>query len=304
MDNIEVIFEWDPERLDIYLTKQFPYSRSFFHHIIERWWVLVNDKISKKSLKLKPWDRITIDNLERYLSPVILDETPNINIPIIKEEKDYLVINKPKWVLSHPNSIWDLSKPSVVWFLYHHYKTLPSVWNFIRAWLLHRLDKDTDGLMIIAKTERGLEHFKNLFKEKSEKISFEEKDSVPLKKWYRCVCYLTPKGQLFLKEIKNNLPFIIQEPVIAKVPNAVPKIGITLIEKIDNLDKGTISLSLQIFTWRTHQIRYHLSSHWLPILWDYLYWKDENIPMELTAYKLSFIGPDWDNITIELPNLK
>jgi 23S rRNA-/tRNA-specific pseudouridylate synthase len=62
-----------------------------------------------------------------------LDEAPDIDIPIVKEEDDYLVINKPKGVLSHPNSIWDISTPSVVGFLYHRYSSLPSVGNFIRA---------------------------------------------------------------------------------------------------------------------------------------------------------------------------
>lgn len=84
---------------------------------------------------------------------MILEEAPAIEIPIVRETANYLIINKPKGVLSHPNSIWEVGKPSVVGFLYHHYKELPSIGNFIRAGLLHRLDKDTDGLMIIAKTE-------------------------------------------------------------------------------------------------------------------------------------------------------
>jgi 23S rRNA pseudouridine1911/1915/1917 synthase len=64
------------------------------------------------------------------------------------------VINKPKGVLSHPRNLWEVHEPSVVGFLYHRYKDLPSIGNFIRAGLLHRLDKETDGLMIIAKTEK------------------------------------------------------------------------------------------------------------------------------------------------------
>ncbi|MBQ9553703.1 hypothetical protein IJU97_01740 [bacterium] len=75
---------------------------------------MVNGKAVKKSFKLKMGDKIVIDNLERYLSPILLEEAPRIDIPIIKEEDDYLVINKPKGVLSHPNSIWDISYPSVV----------------------------------------------------------------------------------------------------------------------------------------------------------------------------------------------
>lgn len=296
----KLIFEGESERIDTWLTKQFSYSRNFFHHILERKGVLVNGKVAKKSLKLKSWDQILIDELERYLSPIILEEAPKLDIPILKETADYLIINKPKGVLSHPNSIWDIAKPSVVWFLYHHYKNLPSIWNFIRAWLLHRLDKDTDGLMIIAKSEKGLEHFKALFKAKSESEELEEKKAVPLKKWYHATCELTPQGEAFLTEITEKLPFIISEEVRAKVPNCTPKRGITQIEKIKKTEDWTVELFLQIFTGRTHQIRVHLSNHGLPILGDYLYGKEAEVPVQLTAYQLEFKDPAGELITISI----
>lgn len=296
----KLIFEGESERIDTWLTKQFSYSRNFFHHILERKGVLVNGKVAKKSLKLKSWDQILIDELERYLSPIILEEAPKLDIPILKETTDYLIINKPKGVLSHPNSIWDIAKPSVVWFLYHHYKNLPSIWNFIRAWLLHRLDKDTDGLMIIAKSEKGLEHFKALFKAKSESEELEEKKAVPLKKWYHATCELTPQGEAFLAEITEKLPFIISEEVRAKVPNCTPKRGITQIEKIKKTEDWTVELFLQIFTGRTHQIRVHLSNHGLPILGDYLYGKEAEVPVQLTAYQLEFKDPAGELITISI----
>ena len=296
----KLIFEGDSERIDTWLTKQFSYSRNFFHHILERKGVLVNGKVAKKSLKLKSWDQILIDELERYLSPIILEEAPKLDIPILKETADYLIINKPKGVLSHPNSIWDIAKPSVVWFLYHHYKNLPSIWNFIRAWLLHRLDKDTDGLMIIAKSEKGLEHFKVLFKAKSESEALEEKKAVPLKKWYHATCELTPQGEAFLAEITEKLPFIISEEVRAKVPNCTPKRGITQIEKIKKTEDWKVELFLQIFTGRTHQIRVHLSNHGLPILGDYLYGKEAEVPVQLTAYQLEFKDPAGELITISI----
>ena len=296
----KLIFEGESERIDTWLTKQFSYSRNFFHHILERKGILVNGKVAKKSLKLKSWDQILIDELERYLSPIILEEAPKLDIPILKETADYLIINKPKGVLSHPNSIWDIAKPSVVWFLYHHYKNLPSIWNFIRAWLLHRLDKDTDGLMIIAKSEKGLEHFKALFKAKSESEELEEKKAVPLKKWYHATCELTPQGEKFLAEISEKLPFIISEEVRAKVPNCTPKRGITQIEKIKKTEDWKVELLLQIFTGRTHQIRVHLSNHGLPILGDYLYGKEAEVPVQLTAYQLEFKDPAGELITISL----
>jgi 23S rRNA-/tRNA-specific pseudouridylate synthase len=90
------------------------YSRNFFHHIIERKGIKVNDQEVKKSQKLKDGDRVFIDDLSRYFSPIILEEAPLITIPILREEEDYLILNKPKKVLSHPNSIRDVKQPSVV----------------------------------------------------------------------------------------------------------------------------------------------------------------------------------------------
>jgi len=299
----EIIYEWKWwDRIDSRLSGQFSYSRNFFHHIIERWGIQVNWKVVKKSYKLKPSDKVQIDELERYLSPIILDEAEEIDIPIVREEEDYIILNKPKWVLSHPNSIWDAKKPSVVAFLYQHYKSLPSYGNFIRAGLVHRLDKDTDGLMIVAKTEKWLQHFKSLFQEKSESSSLEEKESTPLQKYYRAICEITPKWAEFLQEIEKIwLPYYIQETVVAKVPNCTPKMWITKVFDFEKVRDWLVKIQLQILTWRTHQIRYHLSNHWLPIQWDYLYGReDENIPMQLTAWKLEYLDLNWKMQVVEI----
>lgn len=315
-------YTWSWERIDTRLSSQFSYSRNFFHHIISRWGIKVWSKIIKKSYRLKSNDEVFIDDLKRYLSPVILEEAPQIQIPIILEKEDYIIINKPKWVLSHPNSVWEVNYPSVVWFLYHNFKNLPSIGNFIRAGLIHRLDKDTDGLMIVAKTEKWLAHFKELFQQKSNIIppnvilgeSEGSKDklehNIPIRKFYKATSITTILWEEFIKKIENNLPYYIQETVHAKVPNPIPKMWITKILEISHchlehtegseFDKWEISLNLEILTWRTHQIRYHLSNHWLPIVWDYLYGTENKIPMQLTAYRLEFIDPDWKKIELEI----
>jgi len=297
----ELIYHGSGERIDTRLTTQFPYSRSFFHHIIERWGIKVGrnlQKIIKKSYKLSEGEVVFIDDITRYLSSIILDEAPNIDIPIILEKEDYLVINKPKWVLAHPNSVWDVGQASVVWFLYHRYKDLPSIGNFIRAGLLHRLDKETNGLMIIAKTEKGLAHFKKLFQDKSESETIAAKESWTLKKFYHATCYLTDEWKKFLDEIKE-LPFYIKELVIAKVPHTEPKMWITKILDFTIEDKKVL-LNLEILTGRTHQIRYHLSHHGLPIVGDYVYGKDDKTPMWLTAWKLMFEDVDGEKIELKI----
>lgn len=296
-----IVYEWTWERVDTWLAKQFSLSRNFFQHIIKRWWIMVNQKLIKKSYKLEQGDQVQVDDFQRYVDQQALEETPNIFIPIIHEESDYLIINKPKWVLSHPRTIWELSEPSVVGFLYHRYKTLPSIWNFIRAWLLHRLDKGTDGLMIVAKTERGLVHFKQLFQQKSENQSREDKELAPLKKHYRATCHVTDQWQSFLENIKDILPYYIESLVVPKIPHCISKIGITKIVWFDySADKKKINIDLEILTGRTHQIRYHLSQAWLPIVGDYLYGNEDNQEIQLTAYRLEYIDLNWEYKSFEI----
>jgi len=294
------IYEGGGERIDTRLSKEFSYSRNFFHHIITRGGVKVNHKVIKKSYQLKNNDQIEIDDVKRYLSPVILDEAPNIQIPVVCEKEDYLVINKPKDVLSHPKTVREIHEPSVVGFLYHTYKNLPTIWNFIRAGLLHRLDKNTNGLMIIAKTEKWLEHFKKLFQAKSESKTIDKKEQTELKKFYRATAYLTEEWKQFIAWIQG-FPYTLQELVIAKLPHTISKIGITKIMEIVKKTDTTITLNLEILTGRTHQIRYHLAHHGLPIVGDYLYGDaKETEPMQLTAYKLIFRDPDNEMITVEI----
>jgi len=305
----QLVYHGSWERIDKWLTSQFPYARNFFHHIIARDWVSIDSeqwrtnseqwKNIKKSYKLRDGDVVMIDDLQRYLSLVILEEAPDIEIPILKETDDYMIINKPKWVLSHPNSVRDVAHPSVVGFLYHRFKNLPSVGNFIRSWLIHRLDKETDGLMIVVKSEKWLAHFKKLFQKKSEAKNIEAKEAVPLKKYYRAKCYVMESGKEFLKEIENKRPFVLTELVVPKVPHSVPKIWITkFLSYQKNWD--TVLIKLEILTGRTHQIRCHLSDHWLPIIGDYVYGKDEDQKMHLTAWKLEFENLEGEKISLEI----
>jgi len=292
-----LVYQGPGERIDTRLTAQFPYTRNFFHHIIKRWGITIEKKPVKKSYKCKPWDQIAIDDLKRFMGSEVLAEAPAINLDIYHETDDYLVLYKPKWVLSHPNSVRDVQHPSVVGFLYHHYKELPSVGDFIRAWLLHRLDKETDGLMIIAKTEKALKHFKDLFQRKSQSATIQEKEAVSLQKYYRAICTKTTQSIDFLHQ--TSLPHIHTSMVIPQVPYSVPKQWITKIHSY-NEQENYVILDIQILTGRTHQIRFHCRELWLPIIWDYLYGTDTQKEMWLTAYRLVFQDCDWERKDISL----
>ncbi len=295
----QVKYEWLGERVDSFLSKELSLSRNFFQHIIKRWDVLVNSKKAKKSLQLQAGDIIEIKSFHRFLDDKAMEESPKIEIPILYEESDYLIINKPKWVLSHPRTIRDLHEKSVSGFLYHKYKSLPSIGNFIRAGIVHRLDKQTDWLMIIAKTEKALAHFKSLFQNKSNLADISEKEKVPLQKIYRAVAELSDNWKIFLDSIKT-FPHIIQSLVFAKLPHTVAKEGITKVLDYKYLSQDRVEINLEILTWRTHQIRYHLSSMGLAIVWDYLYGKDTGEELQLSAYKLVFADLDWEIKTISI----
>ncbi len=293
-----VVEEWWM-RIDVRLTRQFPYSRNFFHRLFDAWLITVSRRKQqitiKKSSTLQKNDQVMIASFMRYLDGGVLDETPEIPLDIRYETDDFLVLWKEKWVLSHPTSIWNVKVPSVVWGVYHHYNksVTASSASFIRAGLVHRLDMDTDGFMIIAKTEAWLAHFKALFHDKSNASTKEEKETVPLRKYYRADCVVTPEGARFLNTIHDSLPYYIEQVVIPKVPYTVPKMGITKICAIGPLHNNRCQLFLEILTGRTHQIRYHLMKAWLPIFADPLYGTEiPGMVTQLTAYRLEFLDMD------------
>jgi 23S rRNA pseudouridine1911/1915/1917 synthase len=270
-------------------------------HCIQQWCVTINHHTIKKSAYLASWDVISIWSLQRFQDFWYLQECGYIDLEVKIQTDDYAVIVKPKWVLSHPTSIWEVHQPSVVWFLYHRFGSLPSVWSIIRAGLIHRLDKMTDGLMICILSEKWLAHFSNLFRQKSQSDTIAQKEWVRLKKYYHATCHLTPTGVAFLDHIE--MPYIIESLVKAKLPwSRSGKIGITkIISKTKSiLWDAYCELNIEILTGRTHQIRYHLSNCGLPIIGDYLYGSDDTMQLWLTAYQLDFVDPDGYDKSISL----
>lgn len=325
----DFIYDGPGERLDVYLPRIQWYTRNFFQRLLWRGDITVNDGlVKKKSYMLKTGDRVHIEHPERYMESSMLAQAPAVpEVEIMLEKEDYVVVHKPGWVLSHPNSVRWIEYPSVVWALYNRFKDMPSIWNFIRAGLIHRLDRETDWLMIIVKTEKWLKHFQKLFHDKSKAETLEDKLAIPLHKRYRATAYVLPEWQKFIDSVQ--LPHYISMVVVPKIPFYEPKLWITKIHTIKKnewknfgiktrewaldvtkkrhaidytqLEKyDTVTLEMEILTWRTHQIRYHLSQHGLPIVGDYVYGWDDHYQMQLQAFQLEFLDPDGEMQKVSL----
>ncbi len=301
------------QRIDKALSDYFSLSRNFFQQLFERKLITIakddNKQVIKKSYTLE-WDEtIYLPELERYHDNQILAEAPNIHLDIKHQTADYLIVYKPKGVLSHPKTLFDVSTPSVSGFLYHMFWNIPSLGGFVRAGIVHRLDKDTDGLMIVATSEKGLQHFKMLFDTKA-KDALQWVSTSGLHKYYRAKCQVSKQGEQRLKlhyQKTDDKPFVLQSLVYPKVPTVwYPKMGVTHIMGIQDIQewwKKQVFVDLELLTGRTHQIRYQLSSIWLPIIWDFLYNPSYVVgdhDLQLAAYGLDFVDPEGKDISIRL----
>ena len=147
---IKVTQDFEKQRLDIYLSETVfkDKSRSYVQNMIKDEHILVNTQKVKTGYILKAGDDITIFDVE----PVKLDLNPvDMNLDIVYEDDDLLVINKPEGLVVHPASSYH--EPTLVHGLMHQVDTLSSINGVIRPGIVHRIDKDTSGLLVVAKND-------------------------------------------------------------------------------------------------------------------------------------------------------
>lgn len=245
------------KRLDAYLSlKNEKISRTMVQKLIEEGNILVNGKNPKASYKVSEGDKITLEEIE---PKEISLKAQDIAVDIIYEDKDIIVVNKPKGLVVHPangnpdgtlvNAIMAICKGS-----------LSGIGGEIRPGIVHRLDKDTSGILIIAKNDEA--HI-NL----SEQIKNRE-----VKKTYIALV----RG--FVKENEATINMPIGRSPKDRKKMAVVKNGknaITHIKVLERFNNYTL-LQVNIETGRTHQIRVHLSEIGYPIVGDYTYSNGKN----------------------------
>ncbi|WP_331279608.1 RluA family pseudouridine synthase [Streptobacillus canis] len=259
------------ERIDVYLSKILDETRSRIQDLIKSENILVNDKKTKASYKVSQGDKITVDIPE--LKEVDI-KPQDINIDIVYEDEYLAIINKYAGMVVHPSKGHE--ENTLVNAVMYKIKDLSGINGDLRPGIVHRLDKNTSGLIIIAKDDKT--HFKltEMFKNKE------------IKKIY----YAIVKGNI--KKKTGRIETMIgrnpnDRKKMAVVDNG--KIAITNYEVIDNNENFSL-VKVGLETGRTHQIRVHLSHFFFPILGDDVYGrKDEYDRQMLHAYYLEFIHP-------------
>tara|TARA_Y100000741_G_scaffold354817_1_gene329533 strand:+ start:337 stop:1284 length:948 start_codon:yes stop_codon:yes gene_type:complete len=235
------------ERLDSVIAREFTqFSRAHIQKWIKEGQLLLDGKSVKPKQLLKTNQLISIDVLEE---PVLEDKPENIPIDIIFEDKDIIVLNKQSGLVVHPGA--GNPKGTLVNALLHHDKEL----GFLpRAGIVHRLDKDTSGIMMVAKNE---------------------------------ISYLNLVSQLKNRKVKRSyLALVVGEPLFGstinepigrhsklrtkQAVNTKGKEAITTF-KIQEKLNGYSLLNVSLETGRTHQIRVHLAFIGFPILGDSVY---------------------------------
>ena len=146
-----VLEEEEGDRLDVYLSSQLgDMSRSYIQKIIKDKKVKVNDKVEKAKYLVKEEDKVVIE----IPAPKLLEIVPqNIPIDIVYEDDDILIVNKPQNMVVHP-APGNYDNTLVNAILYHCKENLSSINGVIRPGIVHRIDKDTSGLIIIAKNNK------------------------------------------------------------------------------------------------------------------------------------------------------
>jgi 23S rRNA pseudouridine1911/1915/1917 synthase len=252
-DQSELIFIEEGEeslRLDQILAKRFQghYSRTYFQQLIEQKLVLVNGEPVKKRIMPKLGDEVEIE----FIIMRDIDLQPeNIALNVLFEDSDILVINKPAGLVVHPApGNWT---GTFVNALLHHCQGLEYVGGDLRPGIVHRLDKETSGVLIAAKNRQAQSALIQAF-------SAREVD-----KRYRAITVGSPGERLVSEPIGRHPVHRQKMAIVSSGRQAISSI------KTVRQSKELAEVEIGLLTGRTHQIRVHLDFLKTPVLGDPLY---------------------------------
>ncbi len=285
--DLEYTNDKEPLRIDKYLAIVCEdLSRSEIKDYFDLSLIKVNNKVVKPSFKVKNEDIIMVESKPEEVIDIIGEK---IDIPIIYEDDDVIVVNKPSGMVVHPAP--GHTHGTLVNAILYHHQNLSNLGGDVRAGIVHRIDKDTSGLLVVCK---------NNFAHKD--LSTQLKNKTTKRLYLAIVC-----GNISHNLGKINAP-IGRDPnnrqKMAVVEGGKP--AVTHFKVIDRFHDFTL-VELQLETGRTHQIRVHMSYIGHPVLNDPLYGtKKQTTPFGqyLHAKTLGFLQPttkEWLEFSVEPP---
>lgn len=269
-----MIVDVNDVRIDKYLADNTDYSRNLILNLIKNGEVLVNDKKIKPSYKVKCGDKITINNIKTDTD----DITPwDYLLDIVFEDDDIIIINKPSGMVVHPGN--GNKDHTLVNALKSYTDKLSDINGVERLGIVHRIDKDTSGLIMVAKTNKAHEILGEYFKEHSIK-----------REYIALLCGIFPHDTATIdapigRDEKNRLRMTV-------TPNNSKK-AITHLEVLKRYKAGYTLVKARLETGRTHQIRVHTKYIGYPVYNDPVYSNKstDDFGQFLHSYSMEFIHP-------------
>ena len=287
MDTLQVPQNIEIERIDKYLTVMLEESRATIQAMIKDGYVLVNDQPIKANYKIKPGDVITLEDMPEEIIDLVPEDLP---LDIVYQDSELLVINKAADMVVHPGA----GNPTgtLVNALLYHVEDFQAIKGEIRPGIVHRIDKETSGLLVVAKTPHALTHLSDQMKHKTA-------------------------HRIYLALVEGVIPHNIgridapigrdpkQRKRMAVVEGGKP--AVTHFQVLKRFTEHTL-IEFRLETGRTHQIRVHMNYIHYPIVGDPLYGRkktDTSHGQYLHATTLRFVHPTTNKemeFTSELPD--
>lgn len=253
MESFEVEAEQEGERLDKFLSIIYPeFSRAFFQKLIKSKQVSVNETPQKASYCVKIDDIVTVEIPDAVETTI---EPENIQLDILYEDDDVLIVNKPKGMVVHP-SAGHYSGTLVNAIMYHCKDTLSGINGEIRPGIVHRIDMDTTGSLIVCKNDEAHVNIAQQIKEHSVNRIY-----------VGIVCGNVNEDSGTVEGAIGRHP-IERKKMAINEKNGKP--AITHYKVLERFKNYTY-MQFKLETGRTHQIRVHMASIGHPLLGDTLY---------------------------------
>ncbi len=249
--------ETKAERLDTYVSSKSGLSRSHVQKLMKQGLVIVNSRIEKVSYKIKNGDSI---ELTIPVQPESLLVPEDIPLDVIYEDEHIIIINKPPKMIVHPAAGY--KSGTLINALIYRCGKLASIGAPLRPGIVHRLDKDTSGIIVIAKDDAAYLNLCKQFKERK------------VEKYYLALLYGTLKKDK--EEINTPIGRAIADRKKMSTKTRKGKEAVTQFEVIKRFKSATM-VKIKIITGRTHQIRVHFAASGHPVLGDKIYGKKTNI---------------------------